>query len=133
MISWPHSSVVQPPPGTTSQKNMCSAGINGLFNVTAFIFVGAWMPFGDFHINGGLGMGLEVWRLVVLAVLIFLSRRLLIMMGLYRWILELKTWKEAVFFGHFGPMGITTIFLSTLPVVARDGASLSNGLCHDEL
>ena len=98
----------------STEKYVFSSGIDGLFNVAAFIFVGAWMPFGDFHINGGLGTGLEVWRLVVLAVLILLSRRLPIMMGLYRWIPELKTWKEAAFFGHFGPMGISAIFLSTL-------------------
>ena len=87
-------------------------GIDGLFNVAAFIFVGAWMPFGRFHIN--TNGRLEVWRLVVLAVLILLSRRLPIMMVLYRWIPELRTWREAAFYGHFGPMGITAIFMSTL-------------------
>ena len=91
-------------------------GIDGLFNVAAFIFVGAWMPFGKFYIsmNGNLGTGLQVWRLAVLAVLILLSRRLPIMMGLYGWIPDLKTWREAAFYGHFGPMGITAIFMSTL-------------------
>ena len=91
-------------------------GIDGLFNVAAFIFVGAWMPFGNFHIsiNGRFGTGLEVWRLAVLAVLILLSRRLPIMMGLYRWIPDLRTWREAALYGHFGPMGITAIFMSTL-------------------
>ena len=64
--------------------------------------------------NGRLGTGLEVWRLAVLAVLILLSRRLPIMMGLYRWIPDLRTWREAAFYGHFGPMGITAIFMSTL-------------------
>ena len=91
-------------------------GIDGLFNVAAFIFVGAWMPFGKFYIsmNGSLGTGLQVWRLAVLAVLVLLSRRLPIMMGLYRWIPDLRTWREAAFYGHFGPMGITAIFMSTL-------------------
>ena len=87
-------------------------GIDGLFNIAAFIFVGAWMPFGRFHVN--TNGRLEVWRLVALAVLILLSRRLPIMMGLYRWIPELRTWREAAFYGHFGPMGITAIFMSTL-------------------
>ena len=99
-----------------TEKIVFSSVIDGLFNVAAFIFVGAWMPFGSFHINmnGKLGTELEVWRLTVLAVLILLSRRLPIMMGLYKWIPELRTWKEAAFYGHFGPMGITAIFMSTL-------------------
>ena len=36
------------------------------------------------------------------------------MMGMYRWIPDVKTWREAVFSGHFGPMGIGAIFISTL-------------------
>ena len=30
------------------------------------------------------------------------------------WIPDVKTWREAVFTGHFGPMGIGAIFISTL-------------------
>ena len=36
------------------------------------------------------------------------------MMAMYRWIPDVKTWREAVFSGHFGPMGIGAIFISTL-------------------
>jgi len=35
-------------------------------------------------------------------------------MRLYRWILDVKNWRETVFTGHFGPMGIGAIFISTL-------------------
>ena len=99
-----------------TEETVFSSVIDGLFNIAAFIFVGAWMPFKRFHINmsGGSGTGLEVWRLAVLAFLIFLSRRLPIMMGLYRWIPDLRTWREAAMYGHFGPMGITAIFMSAL-------------------
>ena len=97
-----------------TEETVFSSVIDSLFNVAAFIFVGSWMPFDKFHLNGSSGMGLEVWRLVVLALLIFLSRRLPIMMGLYRWIPDLRTWREAAMYGHFGPMGITAIFMSAL-------------------
>jgi sodium/hydrogen antiporter len=99
-----------------TKETVFSSVIDGLFNVAAFIFVGAWMPFNKFLINmsGSSGTGLEVWRLAVLALLIFLLRRLPIMMGLYRWIPDLRTWREAAMYGHFGPMGITAIFMSTL-------------------
>lgn len=36
------------------------------------------------------------------------------MMALYRWIPDLRTWREAAFYGHFGPIGITAIFMSIL-------------------
>ena len=55
----------------------------------------------------------HVWRLVVLAVLVLLLRRLPIMMAMYRWMPDVRTWREAVFTGHFGPMGIGAIFIST--------------------
>ena len=100
-----------------TKETVFSSVIDGLFNVAAFIFVGAWMPFNRFHINmSGISSetDLEVWRLAVLALLIFLLRRLPIMMGLYRWIPDLRTWREAAMYGHFGPMGITAIFMSTL-------------------
>jgi sodium/hydrogen antiporter len=35
------------------------------------------------------------------------------MMVMYRWMPALKTWREAVFPGHFGSMGIGAIFLLT--------------------
>ena len=101
-----------------TEESVFSSVIDTLFNVAAFIFVGAWMPFGQFHLHvqsGTEAMGaVQVWRLVVLAALVLLLRRLPIMMVMYRWIPDVKTWREAVFSGHFGPMGIGAIFLSTL-------------------
>jgi len=97
-----------------TEESVFSSVVDVLFNAAAFIFVGAWMPFGKFQQDGSVGMGVEVWRLVVLAILVLLLRRLPIMMGLSRWIPDVKTWREAVFIGHFGPMGIGAIFISTL-------------------
>ena len=99
-----------------TEESLFSSVIDTLFNVAAFIFVGAWMPFGQFHLNvqnGIDGMGaIQTWRLVVLAILVLLLRRLPIMMVMYRWIPDVRTWREAVFTGHFGPMGIGAIFIS---------------------
>ena len=100
-----------------TEESVFSSVIDTLFNVAAFIFVGAWMPFGSFHVHIEHGIdamgGIHVWRLVVLAILVLLLRRLPIMMGMYRCIPDVKTWREAVFTGHFGPMGIGAIFIST--------------------
>ena len=70
------------------------------------------MPFRQFHFQNEIDarMGaVQAWRLVVLAILVLLSRRLPIMVAMYRWMPDVKTWREAVFSGHFGPMGIGAI------------------------
>ena len=100
-----------------TEESVFSSVINTLFNVAAFISVGAWTPFGQHHLNvqsetDGMG-AVQVWRLVVLVILVLL-RRLPIMMAMYRWVLDVKTRREAMFIGHLGPMGIGTIFISTL-------------------
>ena len=56
------------------------------------------------------------WRLVVIGLLVLILRRLPISLGLYRWIPDIKTFREAVFAGHFGPMGVGAVFISSLAV-----------------
>ncbi|KAI6006470.1 Sodium/hydrogen exchanger family-domain-containing protein [Pisolithus marmoratus] len=80
-----------------------SSVIDLLFNVAAFVYVGAWMPFDSFT---NATLRLSVWRLIVIAILVLLLRRLPIMIMLYKFIPDVKTIREAVFSGHFGPIGI---------------------------
>ncbi|PCH44339.1 hypothetical protein WOLCODRAFT_154371 [Wolfiporia cocos MD-104 SS10] len=94
-----------------TEESVFSSVIDLLFNIAAFVFVGAWMPFDDFS---NATLTLSVWRLIVIAILVMILRRLPIMMALYRWIPDVKTYREALFSGHFGPMGIGAIFISTL-------------------
>ncbi|KII86706.1 hypothetical protein PLICRDRAFT_43355 [Plicaturopsis crispa FD-325 SS-3] len=94
-----------------TEESVFSSVIDLLFNVAAFVFVGAWMPFSDFQ---DPELTLTVWRLIVIAILVLLLRRLPIMIALYRWIPDVKTFREAVFSGHFGPIGIGAVFISTL-------------------
>ena len=54
------------------------------------------------------------WRLVVIAVLILLFRRIPIMLALKPVISDIRTWREALFCGHFGPIGVGAIFISIL-------------------
>ncbi|KAG8760091.1 hypothetical protein FRC14_004077 [Serendipita sp. 396] len=88
-----------------------SAVIDLLFNVAIFVFIGAWTPFNKFN---DVETTITVWRLVVLAILVLLLRRLPVMLLLYRWIPDVRTFREAVFSGHFGPMGVGAIFIATL-------------------
>ncbi|KAF9523393.1 Sodium/hydrogen exchanger family-domain-containing protein [Crepidotus variabilis] len=96
-----------------TEEAVFSSVIDTLFNIAAFIFVGAWMPFNQFQDKL---LTLEVWRLIVIAILVLLLRRLPIMIALYKWIPDIKTFREAVFSGHFGPIGIGAVFISTLAV-----------------
>ncbi|KAJ4488279.1 Sodium/hydrogen exchanger family-domain-containing protein [Lentinula aciculospora] len=94
-----------------TEESVFSSVIDLLFNIAAFIFVGAWMPFNEFS---NAQTSLSVWRLVVIAILVLLFRRLPAVVALYRWIPDIKTFREAIFTGHFGPMGIGAVFISTL-------------------
>ena len=94
-----------------TEESVFSSVLDLLFNIAAFVYVGAWMPFTKFD---DPDLTLSVWRLIVIAILVLLLRRLPIMLALYRWIPDIKTFREAIFSGHFGPMGIGAIFISTL-------------------
>ncbi|PCH40212.1 hypothetical protein WOLCODRAFT_116887 [Wolfiporia cocos MD-104 SS10] len=94
-----------------TEESVFSSVIDLLFNIAAFVFVGAWMPFDDFS---DTELTLSAWRLIVIAILVLLLRRLPVMVALYKWIPDVKTIREAFFSGHFGPMGIGAIFISTL-------------------
>jgi NhaP-type Na+/H+ or K+/H+ antiporter len=105
-----------------TEEAVFSSVIDTLFNVAAFIFVGAWMPFDAFQ---NAATTLTVWRLIVIAILVLMFRRLPIMIICYKWIPDIKTFREAVFCGHFGPIGIGGVFISTLAVEALHDANLS--------
>ncbi|KAF9020551.1 hypothetical protein BDZ89DRAFT_1103252 [Hymenopellis radicata] len=75
--------------------------IDLLFNIAAFVYVGAWMPFDKFS---DAELTLTVWRLVVLAICILILRRLPVVLALYKWIPDIKTFREAIF----------SVFISTL-------------------
>jgi hypothetical protein len=81
------------------------------------------MPFSAF---ADAQLTVTPWRLVVIGLLVLILRRLPIMIALYRFIPDVKTLREACFSGHFGPIGVGAIFISTLaakklPPVGSDG------------
>ncbi|KAG2109199.1 Sodium/hydrogen exchanger family-domain-containing protein [Suillus cothurnatus] len=94
-----------------TEESVFSSVIDLLFNVAAFVYVGAWMPFDSFNNES---LSLSVWRLIVIAILVLMLKRLPVMIALYKFIPDVKTFREAVFSGHFGPIGIGAIYISTL-------------------
>ncbi|KAK0443115.1 Sodium/hydrogen exchanger [Desarmillaria tabescens] len=82
-----------------------------MLNCGCFVYIGAWLRFEVF--DDPL-LGITPGRLVVLFIVILVLRRVPSLLMLYRWIPEIKSWREALFVGHFGPMGVGAIFVSTL-------------------
>ncbi|TKA49938.1 hypothetical protein B0A53_06529, partial [Rhodotorula sp. CCFEE 5036] len=76
-----------------------------------FIYIGATMPFASWSMEY---LTLNWWRLTLLCLSILAFRRLPAMYALWHWIPDIKTRREAIFSGHFGPMGVGAIFISTL-------------------
>ncbi|KAF8125710.1 Sodium/hydrogen exchanger family-domain-containing protein [Boletus edulis] len=96
-----------------TEEAMFSSVIDLLFNVASFVYVGAWMPFDSFNNET---LTLSVGRLILTAILILLLKRLPIMIALYKFIPDVKTFREALFSGHFGPVGIGAVYISTFAV-----------------
>ncbi|CAG8699366.1 4665_t:CDS:10 [Acaulospora morrowiae] len=82
-----------------------------LLNLAVFAYIGAIIPFSSFTNDS---LGLSYWRLAVMAILIILFRRLPIIMALMRKIPALKTYREGLFAGWFGPIGVGAIFYGEL-------------------
>ncbi|PLW42700.1 hypothetical protein PCANC_07925 [Puccinia coronata f. sp. avenae] len=87
--------------------------VSHLVNIFAFIYVGATIPFKAW--NDAI-LTLVPWKMVLLALAILLLRRLPIMLLLRRLMPELKTDREALFCAHFGPVGVSGLFISFLAV-----------------
>ncbi|GAA5820293.1 hypothetical protein JCM10212_005861 [Sporobolomyces blumeae] len=93
------------------EESNFSSTIDLLANSAIFIYIGATMPFNSWNNDYTT---LTPWRMVVLCLGILTLRRLPGMYALQWWIPDIKTRREALFAGHFGPMGVGAIFISTL-------------------
>lgn len=85
--------------------------IDMMLNLAVFVYIGCIIPWSSFSMPE---LGVEPWRLVVIAILILLFRRLPIVLLLKPVLPALKTYREAFFAGWFGPMGVGAVFLSIL-------------------
>ncbi|KAI9351914.1 Sodium/hydrogen exchanger family-domain-containing protein [Pilaira anomala] len=85
--------------------------IDMMLNLAIFVYIGAIIPWSDFSNEA---MGLTPWRLVAIAILVLFFRRLPIVVLLKPVMPAMKTYREAIFSGWFGPMGVGAVFLSTI-------------------
>ncbi|KEY75064.1 hypothetical protein S7711_01528 [Stachybotrys chartarum IBT 7711] len=83
--------------------------IDVLLNFGGFMYLGATMPWSEFHQPDTTGITIP--RLIGLGFLVLLFRRIPAIMLLYRTMHTTVTnWKEALFFGYFGPIGVGAIY-----------------------
>ena len=96
--------------------------IDLLLNSTMFVYLGTIIPWYAFFHPRSIAESITPWRLLAFVLSVLLFRRIPIVLALYRWIPDIRTLREALFCGHFGPMGLGGVFLA---IEAR--AQLENG------
>ncbi|KAI4138989.1 MAG: hypothetical protein L6R39_006516, partial [Caloplaca ligustica] len=94
-----------------TEESHVSNVIDLLLNLAYFVYLGSIIPWEQFN---NPAIGLTPWRLVVISILVIFFRRIPIMMLLKPVIPDVKTWREALFAGHFGPIGVGAIFAAIL-------------------
>lgn len=94
-----------------TEESHVSNVIDLLLNLAYFVFLGTIIPWDQYN---NVDIGLSAWRLSVMAIFVILFRRIPIMMILKPVIPDIKTWREALFAGHFGPIGVGAIFVALL-------------------
>jgi NhaP-type Na+/H+ or K+/H+ antiporter len=94
-----------------TEESHVSNVIDLLLNLTYFVYLGSIIPWDQYN---NPSIGLTPWRLVVIAIFVIFFRRIPIMLMLKPLIPDIKTWREALFAGHFGPIGVGAIFAAIL-------------------
>lgn len=93
----------------TADSNFSSI-VDLVFNVATFVYIGAEMPWSQFN---NAEQHLSVGRLIGLSILVLLLKRIPIVVALWKFIPDIKTFHEALFSGYFGPIGVGAIFMCT--------------------
>jgi len=94
-----------------TEESHVSNVIDTLLNTAFFVYFGAIVPWPDFN---NAEIGLSAWKLVCLALIVLVVRRIPIMLAIKPITPDIHTWREAMFCGHFGPIGVGAIFMSLL-------------------
>ncbi|MCG8711195.1 cation:proton antiporter, partial [Brenneria sp. 4F2] len=76
-------------------------------NYAYFVYFGAIIPWEHFN---DPKIGANIWRLIILAIIVIFLRRIPAVLLLKPLIPDIKSWREAIFVGHFGPIGVGAVF-----------------------
>ncbi|KAJ1765457.1 hypothetical protein LPJ74_006338 [Coemansia sp. RSA 1843] len=85
--------------------------LDGLINVTFFIYFGAIIPWYQFN---NPALVIAPWRLIVAAIMVLFLRRLPVVVLLTRITPAFRNYKQSLFAGWFGPIGVGAIFFAEI-------------------
>lgn len=94
-----------------------------MLNSAFFVYFGSIIPWHTYRDN------LKVGNMLLVALLTLLLRRLPTMITLKKLVPDLRTYHEAIFVGHFGPIGVGALFLA-VEGMARLETGTSEPLPH---
>jgi Na(+)/H(+) antiporter len=94
-----------------TEESHVSNVIDLLLNLAYFVYFGTIIPWDQFN---SPELGTAAWKLVIIALFVVFFRRIPIMLALKPFIPDIKSWREALFAGHFGPIGVGAIFIAIL-------------------
>ncbi|CAK7198974.1 hypothetical protein SEUCBS139899_001642 [Sporothrix eucalyptigena] len=92
--------------------------IDMLLNVTIFMWYGAVCPWTMF-----LKGPVPLQRLIALGILMLLLRRLPWIMAIHKVIPQIEDWRQGIFVGFFGPVGVSAIFYLYITLEFLEGLS----------
>lgn len=101
--------------------------IDLLLNTAFFVYFGSVIPWEKFNSDD-----IAVWRLIAIILLILVGRRIPAIAVFKRLIPEIRSWREVLIAGHFGPIGVAAIYMcleaereiEEVPEMARQSAYL---------
>ncbi|KAG4437520.1 hypothetical protein IFR05_006992 [Cadophora sp. M221] len=82
-----------------------------MLNSGMFVFFGSIIPWARF-LPRDKTPNCGIWQLILFLILVLLFRRIPIVLAMKRFIPDIRTYREALFCGHFGPMGVGALFLA---------------------
>ncbi|CAE6421992.1 unnamed protein product [Rhizoctonia solani] len=91
--------------------------IEVFFNCACFVYIGAWLPFEALDREVDPHLGITSDKMLLLFVAILIVRRIPALVALWwtGWLKpDVNMLGEALFSGHFGPMGVGAVFISML-------------------
>src|ERR1700759_2675129 len=86
-----------------TQDDSLQPTIDMLLNVSIFIWFGAVCPWDSFAHNSVV----PIYRLIFIGILVLLFRRLPFVFLIHKRIHQIQEWRQAVFVGFFGPIGVS--------------------------
>lgn len=94
---------------TEERHDEVNSCMDVLLNFGGFMYIGSIIPWSEF--NQPDITGLTYGRLIGLGVMVLLFRRIPAIFAMYKFMPKVvKDWKEALFMGYFGPIGIGAVF-----------------------